>query len=183
MRQSLENPSAIIMKTDEESAVFIFISVAWNVLESNFWISLSSTHELPKHTTLWSLCSSYILFTTFFCLLWSCLSPSDTHLVSGTAEICAHFQCIIFFFPTQFLQSRNDQHYITIWNKCTFCKRQSHELSWLFSPSSSMRISWLENSLSEEFISSRRSSPSRKLFKSCRVKLIRWSVMRSWEKL
>lgn len=90
MRQSLENPSAIIMKTDEESAVFIFISVAWNVLELHFWISLSSTHEVPEHTTLWSLCSSYILFTTFFV----CCDPAY-HL-----QIRISYQALLRFVPT-----------------------------------------------------------------------------------
>ncbi|KAF3841863.1 hypothetical protein F7725_023814 [Dissostichus mawsoni] len=46
----------------------------------------------------------------------------------------------------------------------------------------SSSVSWLENSCSEEFISSSRSSPSRKFFMSCTVSPIRWSVIRSWGK-
>lgn len=60
---------------------------------------------------------------------------------------------------------------------------QTHELSWLLSSSSSMSTSWLENSCRDEFISSSRSSPSRKLLMSCTVMPIRWSVTRSWAKL
>lgn len=46
-----------------------------------------------------------------------------------------------------------------------------------------MIASWLENSCSDKFISSSRSSPSRKLLTSCTVMPMRWSVTRSWAKL
>lgn len=93
MRQSLENPSAIIMKTDEESAVFIFISAVWNMLELHFRISLSSTHELPKYKTLWSLCSSDILFATFFLGLF-------VVMLAYHFQTCISYQPLLRLVPT-----------------------------------------------------------------------------------
>lgn len=60
---------------------------------------------------------------------------------------------------------------------------QTHKLSWPVSLRSSISASWFENSHTEEFISSSRSSPIRKFLMSCTVMPIRWSVIRSCAKL